>query len=267
MCETLLGMETPKICIPIVESTQEKIFEAAKKLSTSVADLVEWRADYYEDLEDLEKIQETITKLGQILGDKALLFTIRTCAEGGETEISFERYAEILQTVAVDPEIDYIDVEMFCGDRERMEAWSDSYHECHRPVCDLVQSLKKDVAVIGSYHDFVKTPEAEEIAKRLLVMYELGADIPKMAVMPNSKADVLTLMEATLMAKQILKGIPVITMSMGAMGVVSRVAGESFGSSVTFGCLGNPSAPGQLEANQLKQILEILHEVSETTYI
>lgn len=260
MCDIRTGQEMPKICIPIVETTQEKIWEAARELRTSVADLVEWRADYYEGLQDPVRLQETIEGLGQTLGDKALLFTIRTSQEGGERQLSFEEYAVILETAAGFSEISYIDVEMFWGARGKLgQIWSEAEHRCHTPVRVLVSKLQKHVTVIGSYHDFEKTPPSAEITKRLTVMHELGADIPKMAVMPQQKGDVLQLMMATWNAKQILDSVPVITMSMGSMGAISRVAGESFGSAVTFGCMGKASAPGQIEADQLKQILEVLH--------
>ena len=91
-----LGQGMPKICIPIVERTQADILAVAAELRHSVADLVEWRADYYEDLQCLERLRETVSKLGKALGDKELLFTIRTSDEGGEQQISFADYASIL---------------------------------------------------------------------------------------------------------------------------------------------------------------------------
>lgn len=260
MCDIRSGQGMPKICVPIVETTQEKILEAAGALCDSVADVVEWRADYYEDLQEPERLRETVERLGQALGEKALLFTIRTSQEGGEKQISFEEYAVILEAVAEFSEISYIDVEMFWGARGRLgNIWSEADHSCHAPVRTLVAKLRRQVTVIGSYHDFEKTPPSAEITQRLTVMHELGADIPKMAVMPQKREDVLQLMMATWTARQILDPVPVITMSMGSMGAVSRVAGEAFGSAVTFGCVGKASAPGQIEADQLKQILEVLH--------
>lgn len=50
------------------------------------------------------------------------------------------------------------------------------------------------VKVIASNHDFQKTPPKEEIVSRLCFMQECGADIVKIAVMPQSKKDVLTLL-------------------------------------------------------------------------
>ena len=84
------------------------------------------------------------------------------------------------------------------------------------------------VKVIASNHDFAKTPEKDEIVRRLRKMQTLGADIPKIALMPNCKKDVLTLLEATLEMSEQYADRPIITMSMAGTGVVSRLTGETF---------------------------------------
>ena len=77
-------------------------------------------------------------------------------------------------------------------------------------------------------------------------MQRLGADICKIATMPHSPADVLTLLDATRIMAEEHADRPLITMAMGALGIVSRVSGETFGSAATFGMAGTPSAPGQI---------------------
>ena len=86
------------------------------------------------------------------------------------------------------------------------------------------------VKVIASNHDFDATPEKDEIVRRLRMMQDYGADIPKMAVMPRNKQDVLTLLSATLEMSEQFADRPIITMSMAGTGVVSQPAGETFGS-------------------------------------
>ncbi|MDO1592177.1 type I 3-dehydroquinate dehydratase, partial [Pseudomonas aeruginosa] len=67
--------------------------------------------------------------------------------------------------------------------------------------------------VVMSNHDFQKTPSQDEIEKRLLKQDQMGADVLKIAVMPKSKQDVFTLMNATLkVSQQTTK--PLLTMSM-----------------------------------------------------
>ena len=91
-------------------------------------------------------------------------------------------------------------------------------------------------------------------------MQELGADISKIAVMPQSTEDVLTLLSATEEMRRCYADRPVITMSMAATGVISRVCGEVFGSSMTFGAAKKASAPGQMGIEDLTTVLGLLHK-------
>ena len=106
-------------------------------------------------------------------------------------------------------------------------------------------------------HDFERTPPEEEIIRRLELMESKGADICKIAVMPQTPEDVLTLLKATHRRQQFSK-VPLITMSMGNLGMVSRLAGEVFGSAATFGSLGKASAPGQMAVEDLAVALKNL---------
>lgn len=90
-------------------------------------------------------------------------------------------------------------------------------------------------------------------------MQEIGADLPKIAVMPISSEDVLKLLEATNSMKQKYSTRPIIAISMGHLGVISRLSGELFGSCMTFGSAKDASAPGQIEVKELKNILDLLH--------
>ena len=75
----------------------------------------------------------------------------------------------------------------------------------------------------------------------------------------TSKEDLLTLLEATLYSSQRL-GKPIITMSMGKLGRLSRMMGEYFGSCMTFATAKDASAPGQVPLDDLKKVLEVLHD-------
>lgn len=77
-----------------------------------------------------------------------------------------------------------------------------------------------------SSHDFKGTPSKEVIIERMTTMQKLGADIPKIAVMPSSPADVLTLLDATYTMYSTYADRPIITMAMAKAGIVSRMAGE-----------------------------------------
>jgi len=121
-------------------------------------------------------------------------------------------------------------------------------------------SHKNNVAVIISNHDFDKTPSKDEIILRLGRSAELGADIPKIAVMPNSAEDVITLLDATRIMREKYTHIPLITVSMGDKGIISRLTGELFGSDLTFAAASKTSAPGQISVTELRNIIKLLHK-------
>ena len=206
---------------------------------------VEWRVDFYDDVFDTEKTLATLKKLRCALGTLPLLFTFRTKKEGGEKEITMEQYTALNLAVAASGDADLIDVEIFSGDGV-VKANIDGIH-------------KAGALVVGSNHDFFATPEKDDIVSRLRKMQEMGADIPKIAVMPKSTADVLTLLAATAEMHETYADRPIITMSMSAKGVISRLSCEAFGSAMTFGAVGQVSAPGQIPVEQLRQVLDILH--------
>ena len=89
-------------------------------------------------------------------------------------------------------------------------------------------------------------------------MKDLGADIGKLAIMPKSRKNVFDLLEANYQLDEEDIGMPIITMSMGKEGIVSRIAGQVYGSSVTFATAGKNSAPGQLDANDTLKILDYI---------
>ena len=241
-----IGTGIPKICVPIVGVTREEILAAAENIKSTKADVVEWRVDWYEDIFDFAKTEATMQALREALGEMPILFTFRTSKEGGEKAIETETYVELNQNAAKTGLIDLVDVEAFTGD-EAVKSVVETAHE-------------NGVKVIASNHDFHKTPAKEEIVSRLRKMQELGADIPKIAVMPQNKKDVLTLLAATEEMASEYADRPIITMSMSETGVISRLSGEVFGSALTFGAVGKVSAPGQMGIEDLTTVLGLLHK-------
>ncbi|AYE61193.1 3-dehydroquinate dehydratase [Lactobacillus helveticus] len=102
-----------------------------------------------------------------------------------------------------------------------------------------------------SNHDFEKVPAKDVIEFLLKKMAEMGADVPKLGCMPHTAEDVLTLLTATNEVRHEIDN-PLITMAMGDIGRVTRVAGQVFGSSLSFGAVGKTSAPGQLSIDDLR---------------
>ena len=242
-----IGQGCPKIIVPIVGVTKEEIIDTAKDIKVANPDIVEWRADWFKEVFDFEKVKVVLCELRATFGDTPILFTFRTAKEGGEKDIATERYAELNRKAASTGLIDLIDVEVLTGDEI---------------VIDIIDAAHRfGVKVVASNHDFLSTPEKGDIVSRLKKMDSLGADIPKIAVMPACRADVITLLDATQEADEAI-GKPIITISMSGTGLVSRLSGESFGSALTFGAVGKVSAPGQMNAEDLRLILELIHKSS-----
>lgn len=241
-----IGAGAPKIIIPIVGVTKEEILDAARSFASVTYDVVEWRVDWFEGVFDFARVEEVLKELRDILGDKPLLMTFRTSKEGGEKAISDADYIDLNVKAANTGYVDFVDVEIFTGD----DVVSTIIEKAHAA----------GVKVIASNHDFHKTPAKSDIIYRLRKMQDMGADIPKIAVMPQNKKDVLTLLAATEEMANDYADRPIITMSMAGTGVISRLCGEVFGSSMTFGAVGKASAPGQMGAEDLNTVLALLHD-------
>ena len=228
-----IGAGIPKVIVPIVAKDADGIEAKGKELTGYTMDVVEWRVDFFEDVYDIEKTVAAAKRLREALGDTAILFTFRTKMEGGEKGIDADTYTALNKALAESGYVDLVDVEFFWGD-DVIKTNIDNIHAAGR-------------AVVGSNHDFSRTPD-------------MGADIPKVAFMPQSIEDVITLQAATDEFAHGISDRPIITMSMGPRGVVTRLAGELFGSSMTFGAVGQVSAPGQIPVEKLQTVLHILHE-------
>ena len=231
-----------KTIVPITAKTKEQAIAQAKVIAANQdADLAEFRIDLLEFAADSKQVIALGHELKKVLGDKPMIATIRTHNEGGKLTISDADYGKTYQAYLKQPFMDMLDVEMF-RDQQVVKNTVKLAHD-------------KKVLIVMSNHDFKQTPSEDEIVKRLLKQDELGADILKIAVMPQSKQDVFTLMNATLKVSQQSKK-PLLTMSMGKLGTISRIATANMGGSFSFGMIGEASAPGQIDVTQLKQFLK-----------
>ena len=239
-----LGVGKPKICVPLTGSNPVELQSEAEAAMEKSIDLVEWRGDCFHNIHNLTEMERTAKILRQQMGEIPILFTCRT--EDGRFSISIPDYIELNKWMIATGCIDLVDVELFMGDmvcRELVE-----YAHAHH------------VAVIISNHEFKQTPDVDVMVQRMQSMRYLGADIPKIAVMPKNNRDVLKLLQATDCLNQWFGDCPIITMSMGKKGVISRLCGETFGSALTFATVGKASAPGQISVDEVKKILDILHQ-------
>ncbi|HBC26691.1 MAG TPA: type I 3-dehydroquinate dehydratase [Ruminococcaceae bacterium] len=242
-----IGNGIPKICVPIVADTKEGILADASSIVSSRADVVEWRADWFESARDIEKIKDVLEPLSSVFNRIPLLFTLRTAREGGKIDLNPEAYLEINKAVVATGRVDLIDVEMLAEETTAKKI--------------LESAHAAGVKVIGSSHQFDGTPSREEIIGRLRKMQAMGADISKIAVMPQNETDVIRLLEATAIMHKKYAEKPIAAISMAKLGVVSRITGEIFGSALTFGTVKKESAPGQIDSAMLCRMMQDIHKV------
>ncbi|MCC9022456.1 type I 3-dehydroquinate dehydratase [Bacillus nakamurai] len=243
---TVIGEGLPKIIVPLMAAGEKELLQEIEDVNSLHPDIIEWRVDVYEHVDSLDAVKNMIQKVRKAAGDTPLLFTFRSHKEGGNKVIEDSFYLELVKTAIETKQIDLVDVELFTGEAE---------------VKSIVAAAEANgVYVVMSNHDFHKTPEKEEIISRLRKMQEYGAHIPKIAVMPQSTEDVFVLLDATHTMKTTYADRPIITMSMAGTGLISRLAGEVFGSACTFGAGKEASAPGQIPVDELRSVLTILNK-------
>ncbi len=253
------GHGRPCVIVPLVAPALSGLRDEVAALTGSPAQMAEWRADLYQQARTLNDIVAVARELSAALGEAArraggtdggerataalpLLFTYRTRSEGGAGIAGERDYAMLTEAIAGSGSVAAVDVEY--------------RHPLGPTVIGIARS--EGAAVIASAHDFTATPPAQQLDSLLNGMEQAGADAAKIAVMPRSPADVVRLLDVTVRARERLS-IPVITIAMGPLGLVTRLAGEVFGSAATFAAVGAASAPGQIDAGTAAGVLDLFH--------
>ena len=228
----------PLIAVPVTEKREREIIEAFKRLSEKGADLIEWRADCFLDLDDKGAVERILSS-----SPDNLLFTVRTKSEGGFFTGSEDDYHSILGIAAKTKRVSIIDLEI------------------RKASSSFVNELRSFGArVLVSYHDFSITPSIEEMEDILCSMKESGADILKLAVTAQNEEDAIRLLSLSESFKRNNPDCDIVTISMGNYGILSRIGGFLTGSCITFAAEDKEkaSAPGQLTLVDMKNVLSII---------
>ncbi|MEG3113447.1 type I 3-dehydroquinate dehydratase [Pantoea sp. T14] len=244
-----IGQGQPAIIVSTSGQDEASVLQETEQAArTHEVSIVELRVDKLAFAMDGPRVAKLGQSMRQKLNGKPLLLTFRTKQEGGEKMLDDARYTQLYQQWLAAGFADMVDIEMRIGEQ---------------PIQKLVaESRQQKVAVILSYHDFNATPSNEEMLQRLEWQAAHGADVLKIAVMPKTPEDVNRLTSVTWQMRQ-HSDKPLLTMAMGGKGTISRIAGEVYGSNLTFGNLGQASAPGQLDVNVLYQTLKALHQAGQ----
>lgn len=210
--------ERIKNCVSITAKSDQEIKKLMKQAKDSNADIVEWRVDCYEHVNEIERVIEMLKAIRKILGDKELIFTYRSIQEGGEKPVDTSAYLLLCKTAILTKLIDYIDVEFLLGDT-------------------IINSIVKhahigNTKVLMSNHDWDSTPRCEIIENRLKVMLEKGADIAKVVCLPRNESDVEAMIQAGQHVSKEHENIVLI--SVGELGLKTIKHPELSGSCMTF---------------------------------
>ncbi|MDO5068161.1 MAG: type I 3-dehydroquinate dehydratase [Propionibacteriaceae bacterium] len=240
-----LGWGRPKVIVPLVGGDLDALLAEAATLAGAQFDILEWRADFLADCSP-GAVWEVAARLREAIGDRALLFTFRTRAEGGQRRISPEQYRDLNCEIIGSGLVDGVDVE----------------HRFDRAAGDAViaAAASARVPVIGSLHDFTATPPAAELVAELTAIQRRGCSVVKAAVMPQNPGDVLELLAATWTMTSQHPETPVLTMAMGGLGMATRLVPQLTGSCATFAQGGAASAPGQIPLDELQPVLRLIDE-------
>lgn len=242
-----IGQGRPKVIISLMHAQVAETCATAERGKQAGVDCFEWRGDFCRAVHDIPKMVEDVRQIAQVVPRNPLLFTFRSVDQGGQMNLPVAEYVALNKALIESGCIDLVDIESWIGD----VAVSDLIAHAH----------EHDVATVVSYHNFEGTPQTDWMVSLLTHMADLGADIPKIAVMAHTAADALRLLAATEEVSRVHTNKPLLTMAMGKQGSISRLSGELFGSALTFCALEASSAPGQVDVAQARLIMDAFHDV------
>ncbi len=243
-----LNSEKPLICVSVTGKTLREIKKQAKVIKELNPDIVEWRADCLKienEEKDTFEIAYALKCVHKALRSYPLIFTFRSKEEGGERHVNFEKYKEYYHYIALEAkecDVEMVDIEMY--GKKGVPDLGALINEMH------YMGLK----IIGSYHSFNKTPKRNEIVEIYKTMEDMGADVLKVACMPKHKGDVFAIYNSAKDADKNLKK-PVIAISMGELGAVTRVALTQTKSVLSFAsAFEDETFEGELRKEQIEQM-------------
>lgn len=214
------------------------LIPAARAAARDGADVIELRADTFS--QDAQQHLPVLLHRLRKACKKPLLLTVRAPKEQGVKPATILSDRERLALyMAGLPKADWVDVEL------------------ESAIAPLVVKAARTLGknVILSYHDFKGIPSASKIRKLMQAFKKLRGDVVKLAVTPKTRQD------AAQWLKQCatLAPLPRVFIAMGAPGRVSRVAGWTFGSCLTYGSVHGAAAPGQISVQELARLRDLLY--------
>jgi len=219
-----------KIAIPVLKKNTEDIITTAKDYIKKGADILELRIDGIVDANS-NTIEETIEEIAF-----PIIATNRSKDEGGYFIGSERERINILKSCCNLEYVEYIDIEL-------------QTDPCLRNYI-LGKCKENGVKTIVSFHDFEKTPPVDDLLSIVKEEKSYG-DIAKIAVMPNNLEDTISILAIMSRCDN------TIAISMGELGSYTRVIASKFNAPITFATSGDVTAPGQIDIETMKLMLNM----------
>ena len=188
----------PIVITPLVARTHASIVDEVVAIVQKKPDLLEWRVDFFEAINDTQAVIEAARAIRARAGGIPGLLTRRNVTEGGQPIPIAEPAVVAMYVAACQARcVEMIDYELSNGAEDLARL---------REV-----SKANGIAMIMSYHNFQMTPDPAPLDAKFVAAERCGADVAKVTVMPRTEQDVLELLAATDRARRAIR-LPLISM-------------------------------------------------------
>lgn len=225
------------------DATISDLFKDIEFYQDSI-DIIELRIDQWTDVTGVKQV---INELKELPFEFKVLITYRSNSQGGKGHVNEMEYQNVIQKLINESGYEMLDIEW--DDKKDKNTYLSFINKAHQ----------KGIQVVLSHHNFNETPSLEELKFTYYKMHQFEADYLKVAVMPNDEKDVLHLLEAVKDSADTLNQ-HIIGIAMSDIGIVSRTAQGVFGGTVSYGCLNEPQAPGQIHIEELKKQIDFYNK-------
>jgi 3-dehydroquinate dehydratase-1 len=213
-----------KIAVPIFKKNKDEILKIANEYIDKGVDIIELRIDGITN-PNPKIVKEIIQEI-----NFPTIATNRMKSEGGFFKGSDDDRIAILEVASEFAE--YVDIEL----------QNKSKH--------IKSIVETGVKTIISYHDFEKTPPLPQMLNIVKEELKIG-DIAKIAVKGNTLEDTIDVLAI------LSKCDNTIAISMGDLGSYTRVIASKFKAPITFAASDDVTAPGQIDFETMKWILNL----------
>ncbi|MCT4458032.1 type I 3-dehydroquinate dehydratase [Lactiplantibacillus paraplantarum] len=232
--ELTLTTGMPKIGVVLTGATREELLRKAGQILTSAAQLVVWRLNSYQELDNRAELVNTAAQLQQVLGTIPLVAMFAMAS--GPADIA--EYYQTYQTLVNNRSVAAVDIDLAMVNQP--------------DFMTLTQQMRVNrIRLIASQTVTTATPA------ELLTTYQELAAVVRVTVAGQDAQVVLALMAATEQAHQQLS-VPIIATATGKFGRYNSICGQLTGSAVAFGHVGRVGDQNQLAVSQVKQALQML---------